>query len=281
MDSSTLYIADTSNHRIVVIQPSSTNAAAILGSGAGAASDKFNQPTDVFVTSSFIYVLDSTNFRVQKWPRNGVNGTTVAGTGTAGTSSTNNAFDLSHGIYVDKYGYLYVSDKKNHRVLRFPPDSTSGTNGTVVAGIGISGSGPSHLNLPYRIVVDDNRNIYIADKNNHRIQMWAYGACAGVTVAGTGTSGSSLNQLSSPISMLVDMNGFIYITDQGNNRILRWSLSSCAGECIAGCSGVSGNATNTLNGPFALAFDSNGSLYVSDNNNHRIQRFSTSSGFGE
>ena len=187
-------------------------------------------------------MLDSNNFRVQKWPRNGVNGTTIAGTGAAGNSSVNNAFGSSNGIYLDRYGYLYVSDRANHRVLRFPPGSTSGTNGTAVAGTGMSGSGPSQLDVPYRIFVDDNRNIYIADKNNHRIQRWAYGACAGVTVAGTGTAGNSANQLSNPLSVLVGVNGFMYITDQGNDRILRWALGSCAGECIAGCSGVSGNA---------------------------------------
>ena len=188
---------------------------------------------------------------------------------------------MSYGIYVDKYGFLYVTDTANDRVLRFPPGSTSGTSATVVAGTGVAGAGPSQLNNPYKAFVDDDLTMYIADTSNHRIQRWSYGACSGVTVAGTGTAGSALNQLSSPASVIVDANGFMYISDFNNHRILRWSLGACAGECIAACSGASGTATNQLNNPFSLAFDSNGLMYVSDKLNHRVQKFSILGGFGE
>ena len=274
VDNTTLYIADHSNNRVVVIQPGSTNATLILGSGAGAISTQFNRPSDIFVTSTSVYVLDTMNYRVQRWPRNGVNGTTVAGiTGSVGTAASNNTFGVSYGIYVDKYGFLYVSDQANHRILRFPPGSTSGTSFVVVAGTGVAGIGPSQLNNPYKAFADDDLTIYIADTGNHRIQRWAYGACSGVTVAGTGTAGSALNQLYNPASVIVDANGFMYISDSGNHRILRWSVGSCSGECIAACSGAPGNTTNQLNNPFSLAFDSNGLMYVSDKLNHRVQQF--------
>ena len=282
VDNTTLFIVDCYNHRVVVIQPGSSNATFILGSGAGPISSQFNQPSDIFVTSTSVYVLDTMNYRVQRWSRNGVNGTTVAGiTSSVGTAASNNTFGVSYGIYVDKYGFLYVTDTANDRVLRFPPGSTSGTSATVVAGTGVAGAGPSQLNNPYKAFVDDDLTMYIADTSNHRIQRWSYGACSGVTVAGTGTAGSALNQLSSPASVIVDANGFMYISDFNNHRILRWSLGACAGECIAACSGASGTATNQLNNPFSLAFDSNGLMYVSDKLNHRVQKFSILGGFGE
>ena len=281
VDNTTLYIADSVNDRVVAIRPGSTNATLILGSGSGAAGNQFNQPTDVFLTSSSIYVLDASNYRVQRWPRNGSNGTTVAGTGTVGTSAANHKFGVSYGIYVDKYGYLYVSDTANHRVLSFPSGSTNGTSGAMVAGTGVAGSGPSQLNGPYKVFVDDDLTMYIADTNNHRIQRWTYGACSGATVAGTGAAGSGLNQLSSPTSVVVDANAFMYISDRGNDRILRWFPGSCTGECIAGCSGTSGTATNKLSAPSSLAFDSNDILYVSDKSNNRVQRFSILGDFGE
>ena len=203
VDNNTLYIADTGNRRVVVVQPGSANATAIFGSGPGSGADQFNQPTDVFVTNTSIYVLDRANYRVQKWARNGVNGTTVAGiTGSAGTSASTITFGNSYGIYVDRYGYLYVSDTANDRVLRFSPGSTSGDSAVVVAGTGTGGTGPSQLKGPYGIFVDDDQNIYIADTGNHRIQRWAYGVCPGVTVAGTGTSGTLDTQLHNPISVI-------------------------------------------------------------------------------
>ena len=282
VDNTTLYIVDCYNHRVVVIQPGSTNATFILGSGAGPISSQFNQPSDIFVTSTSVYVLDTMNYRVQRWSRNGVNGTTVAGiTGSAGTAAGNNTFGASYGIYLGKYGYLYVSDQATHRVLRFPLGSTSGTSAVVVAGTGVAGSGPSQLNSPYKAFVDDGLTMYIADTGNHRIQRWSYGACSGVTVAGTGVAGSALNQLSNPSLVIVDASGFMYISDSNNHRILRWSVGSCSGECIAACAGGAGTTTTTLNNPFSLAFDSNGWLYVSDRLNHRVQKFSLLGGFGE
>ena len=135
-----LYIADKSNHRIVLIQPNSTTAFAVMGSGSGSGAAKFNQTTDLFVTDAFIYVLDAGNYRVQRWSRNGSNGTTVAGiTGSSGSSSNMNRIGYSYGIYLDKDGYLYVADQPNNRILRFPPNSSSGTNGVVVAGTGTPG----------------------------------------------------------------------------------------------------------------------------------------------
>ena len=276
VDSSTLYIADTLNNRVLIVLLSSNNATGIIGS-AGTASNQFNQPTDVFVTSTFIYVLDALNYRVQMWPRNGSNGTTVAGiTGSAGSTTSTATFGYSYGLFVDNAGYLYVSDQPNHRVLRFPPGSTNGTSGIVVAGTGTAGTGPSQLNSPGRVFIDDTKAMFIADMYNHRIQKWTYGACSGVTVAGTGTAGSSVNQLRNPVSVIVDANQYMYISDRNNHRILRWPMGSCAGECIAGCTGSAGFASNQLNAPFAVAFDNNGLLYVSDRSNNRVQKFSLS-----
>ena len=274
VDNSTLYIADTLNNRVLIVLLSSNNATGIIGS-AGTASNQFNQPTDVFVTTTSIYILDALNYRVQKWPRNGTSGITVAGIrGSAGSTASTTTFGYSYSIFVDNAGYLYVSDQPNHRVLRFPPGSTNGTSGIVVAGTGIAGAGPSQLNSPCGIFVDDARAMFIADMYNQRIQKWIYGACSGVTVAGTGTAGSSVNQLRNPVSVTVDANQYMYISDRDNHRILRWPVGSCAGECIAGCTGSAGATANRLNSPFTLAFDNNGLLYVSDRSNNRVQKFS-------
>jgi sugar lactone lactonase YvrE len=92
-------------------------------------------------------------------------------------------------------------------------------------------------------------------------------------VAGNGSSGSSFSQLSLPTALVVDANGYMYILDTNNNRILRWAPNATSGVCIAACTGTSGAQTNQLNFPTGVAFDSNGSMYVSDQNNNRIQKF--------
>ena len=271
VDGTTLYIADKDNHRVVVIKPGSNNATAIIGTAQGAGVSQFSQPTDIFVTSAFVYVLDAANYRVQMWPRNGSSGITVAGTtGSTGNSSSNNTFGFSYGIHVDKDGFIYVSDQPNHRVLRFPPGSNSGT---VVAGTGFAEAGPSQVNGAYRIFVDDTKSIFIADTYNHRIQKWTCGACSGVTVAGTGTVGTTDNQLYYPVAVLVDSNQYMYIGDQGNNRVHRWLVGDCSGQCLVGCTGTYGPAAHQFYYLQSVAFDSQGAMYVSDGGNHRVQKF--------
>ncbi|UJR10866.1 hypothetical protein I4U23_015053 [Adineta vaga] len=144
-----------------------------------------------------------------------------------------------------------------------------------VAGTGGSpGTQAHHLSSPRGMFVDDNLTLYIADYNNHRIQMWKYGARNGTTVAGNGISGSSLSRLSTPSGVFVDSSdGYLYIVDTGNDRIVRWGPNATSGVCIAGCTNTSGTNSNQLYFPVDLAFDNEGSLYVCDNGNNRIQKF--------
>ena len=67
---------------------------------------------------------------------------------------------------------------------------------------------------------------------------------------------------------------YLYIADNGNGRIMKWTGNDLAGgKCVVGCTNTSGSASNQLNGPRDLKFDRHGNLYVSDQGNHRIQKF--------
>jgi sugar lactone lactonase YvrE len=155
-------------------------------------------------------------------------------------------------------------------VIFFAPNSSSWL---VVAGTGTVGSAANEFNNPCGIFIDDAQTLYVADYDNHRIQKWTDTASSGITVAGTGISGSSLAHLSYPNSLVVDTNGYIYIADSGNNRIVKWAPNATSGVCVAACTDTSGNQANQLYNPYALAFDSNGSMYISDAYNNRVQKF--------
>ena len=274
-DNDTLYIADRSNHRVVVKKSDSVNASLIIGTGYGSGLTQMINPADVFVTSDTIFVLDSDNYRIVKWFKNGTNPTIVAGrTGVSGSASSNQTFGSSFQLFVDIYGSIYVSDQNNHRILRFPQNSSNGTTATIVGGTGASGTAPNQLSTPGGLFVDDSLTVFVADTNNHRIQKFKFAACRGETCAGqVGNSGSSLLQLSYPSSVVVDSLGYLYITDKGNNRIVRFAPGASSGLCLVGCSVGSGSRYDQLYSPFTVAFDSGGSLYVSDTSNSRVQRF--------
>jgi hypothetical protein len=181
-------------------------------------------------------------------------------------------------LYVDNNDNIYMSDTENHRVLLVHSNST---NFTIVAGTGVQGPNNDQLNWPYGVFVNHNKTIYIADRYNHRIMKWFSGASAGILAAGDGSPGSSSTQLNEPIHIIVDVNEYMYISDGANARIIRWAPNSNFGICIVACTVTAGTAPTQLNAPHSIAFDSNGSLYVSDWDNHRVQKFQILYSVGE
>ena len=272
-DDDILYIADTGNNRVLMIAPNSTTTTHVLGGDVQSTTLMIYNPTSIFASRTSIYVMDAGSFRVQKWSKDSSNVMTIAGIfGERGDSTSMRTFSNSYSLFVDNYDNLFLSDF-NDRVMRFPWNSTSGTNGVIVAGTGVRGFSSAQLNGPSGIFVTDNGILYIADTNNHRIQKWIIGGSSGVTVAGTRTAGRGPSQLLFPLSVLVDSNGYMYITDNGNDRILRWAPHATIGECMAGCTGYWGVDSSQLNAPVSISFDSNGCLYVSDRQNNRVQKF--------
>lgn len=70
----------------------------------------------------------------------------------------------SGGLFVDKTGAIYYSDRNNHRVLKITPMASSAT---VVAGTsGTYGSLADQLYYPGDIFVDSQGSLFISDQSN-------------------------------------------------------------------------------------------------------------------
>ena len=65
----------------------------------------------------------------------------------------------------------------------------------------------------------------------------------------------------------------MYISESTNGRITRWTLNSNDGVCVAACIGKLGTASTELFLPRSFTFDRNGSIYISDSENYRVQKF--------
>jgi sugar lactone lactonase YvrE len=256
-----LYISDAGNNRVVMVNLNFITNVSIIGSGPGSGLNQFNDPIDVFVTNTSLYVIDANNYRLQETSLDGSNPSMVLNI---------SALNTPYYVYVVNDDNIYLSDTFNNRVVLFLSNST---NFTVVAGTGGMGTNINQLYLPYGIFVDQNGTIYIADCFNNRIMKWLAGASVGSLAAGDGTSGSSSTQLSYPTQIIVDTNEYMYISEFGNSRITRWAPNSSFGVCIAACTGTYGISSTQLSGPFSLAFDSHGSLYVCDTLNNRTQKY--------
>ena len=229
---------------------------------------------------------------------------TVAGTGESlsgfggfggdGGPATNAQLASPVGVAVDGAGNLYIADRRNNRIRKV--DST-GTISTI-AGTGEYGDdgddgdgGPAteaRLRSPTGVAVDGAGNLYIADRNNHRIRkVDSTGTIS--TIAGTGNPayyrgqagdhGPATNaQLLYPTGVALDGAGNLYIADEGQHRIRKVDSTGTIRH-FAGLAGQKGFRRDghpavkaLLNQPADVAVDGAGNLYIADSINRRVRK---------
>jgi hypothetical protein len=135
---------------------------------------------------------------------------------------------------------------------------------------GSTGSGDGEFNLPQRIAVDTNGNVFVTDTaccgGNTRIQKFDNN---GTFLTKWGSEGTGDGQFDGPIGIGVDEIGNVFITDTNNNRIQKFDNG---GKFLAKW-GSAGSGDGEFNVPIDVAVDRSGHVFVADANNHRIQKF--------
>jgi hypothetical protein len=220
----------------------------------------------------------------------------VAGTGL-GRYDGDGAFATNHAVYrpanvsLASNGCLTVADQYNHRIRRIARDGWIETvAGNGAAGFGGDGGAATNaqLRFPADSVQDAAGNLYIADRDNHRIRKVDLGGVI-TTLAGTGVPGFSGDNgpavsaaLNFPSGLALDDAGAcLYIADRDNHCIRRLTLSSrvittVAGAALPGDAGDGGAAASArLRNPTDIVLDSVGNLYIADQNNHKVRWVNT------
>ena len=172
-------------------------------------------------------------------------------------------------IFVDINDVLYCSVNGKHQVVAKSVKNDSALV-KIVAGTSIAGTLSNMLNNPVGIFLGTNFDLYVADCDNNRIQLFRSGQLSATTVAGTGSSISTI-ALNKPTAVVLDANQYLFIADSENNRIIGSGPNGF--RCIVGCSSTSGSSSDQLNKPRSLSFDHYGNIFVTDSDNRRIQKF--------
>lgn len=115
-------------------------------------------------------------------------------------------FHYPTNVALGPTGDIYVTDGYgNARVHRFAPD------GQLKQSWGTPGSGPGEFQVPHGIAVDQRGIVYVADRENSRIQLFS-------------AQGKFLNQwtdVARPCQLVIDPEGWVYVAELGF-RAGRW-----------------------------------------------------------
>jgi sugar lactone lactonase YvrE len=114
-------------------------------------------------------------------------------------------------------------------------------------------------------------------KNNNTVKKSYAGYAGNASIAAgdpAGANGVAANLLNNPFGLFADKHGNIYIADQLNNRVQKWAPGAATGVTVAGSPiGTSGIADSLLYGPTGVYVDSEGSIYIADFGNSRVQKW--------
>jgi sugar lactone lactonase YvrE len=242
----------------------------------GSNSSQLNYPQGVYIDSNQnLYVTDYYGYRVQKYINGSRNGVTIAGISASAGTALNQFGGLRYFAFDATETYMYVTDCDNNRIMRYLTNSTTGTNGTVVAGGTGSGNTNTQLNYPWGIyyLPSVSNYLFITNYYGHSVMKWVPGASSGVFIAGTpGVAGSSATTFNNPMGIKLDINLNMFVVDCNNHRVQMFCYNNQTGTTIAG-TGTAGSSATQLNYPRGIAFDSSMNMYITDPGNVRIQKF--------
>jgi uncharacterized protein (TIGR03437 family) len=337
--SGNVYISDFSAHRVYELAPggtltviAGTGVAGYAGDGGPANAAQLAFPAGLALDSQgSLYIGDTQNHAIRKV--------------TQGVITTFAPAPDATGLKFDASGKLYAANPSAGEILILGPAgattawnvmaydiaaangywyASSGTtvmkttgSGTVLLAAG--GGDPAHgdggpatqarLNHPSGAAMDSAGNLFIADRDNHRIRRVSVSSGVITTVAGTGVPGNLgdgglaiFAELNSPNSVAVDASGNLYIADTGNSRVREvtsdgvihaatnlglvspvyaipdqvgniYIADSAQGEILkAGSNGMPAVLLGGLKSPRGLALDSQGNLYFTESGGGRVGR---------
>jgi uncharacterized protein (TIGR03437 family) len=289
-----LYIADSNNGRLRVVNLTSLVISTVAGGGAslqdGPPLQAILSPNGITLDGGGNVLVADINYRrVRRVTQQAI--TTIAGvlpTRDAGdnVAATSTALLDPFGVAIDSGNNLFIADMVDNRIRKVSPAGII----TTVTGDGVPGfggdNGPAinaEIGTPLGLGFDPAGNLYLAPGDIRRIAPdGTITRVAGNGVVGFSGDGGPATSAAmiGPTDAVGDAAGNLYITDRGNSVIRRVDpsgiITTIAGTRVAGFGGDGGPAKSAeLFQPFQLALDHAGNLYVADWGNSRVRKITT------
>lgn len=269
-----LYIVDSGNNRVQRIGTSGTFIEKWGSAGTG--SSQFNAPRGVQIGSDgHPYVCDYGNDRLQRFDDNASHafvesisqanpdGIGIAtgdvlwvsnadGDTLAEWDEQADALSAPTAIATNQStGRIYVGDDGNDRIVFLDSD------GSYLGQWGSFGSAAGQFaGIAGMAIHPTSDEVYVTDSSG-RVQVFnADGAYQRVWIAGTTPTG-------------ITIQGHVFVTDNSDDVVREYTT---AGDSI-GTIGATGSGDGQLSFPIGIGFDSSGNLFVVDQGNNRVQKF--------
>ena len=279
--------------------------------GGAVAANTLNGPGPLtFDAAGNLWICDSFNHRLLRYDAP-IAGTAsivlgqadfVSGSLNAGVGAGANTLATPSGIVVDATGGVWVGDTVNNRVLRYPAPVSSGMSATLALGqtnltnhaANRGGAVAANtVNQPSGLALDAAGALWVSDTNNHRALRFLPAFATGMNasrVLGQPDFVHNTDDLvnargfHNPWFVVVDSTrNRAFVSDGGNSRVLWWNNASSLtmgkpadgvlGQQDFNSNGGAPVTAKSLAGPIGLAVDALGALWVADDNNNRVLRF--------
>lgn len=255
-----IYVADSSDDRIVKFDPSGNYVMQFGTSGRG--NGQFMEPRGVAVDGSGdIYVADTTNNRIEKFDPSGK---FLLKFGSDGTGK--GEFHGPYSIAVGKSGNVYVGDVGNARVQKFDSD------GNFILEFGSRGRGNGQFDDLGRIAVDNSGYVYVTDVLQGIEKFDSKGDYISNIPLKATLSG---NNAPDAYGIALDNKGGIFVAGDNQARIQKFDPQ---GNFVSEF-GSFGSGKGQFNHPGAIAIDPSRYILVADSDNNRIEKIDSSGKF--
>ena len=298
-----VWILDFGNHRIEKFDPSGNFLAKVGSYGSG--DGQLNFPTAITIAANGdLLVVDTLNYRIERFSSSGA---FISKFGSYGAA--NGQFQYPRGIAVDAAGNIWVSDAGQGRLQKF------NSSGTFLQAVATKGSGTGQLGEPVGIDVAPSGDIWVADWQNNRISIFS---AAGAFIKSLGSTGTGDGQFKGPADVDVDKLGNVWVADYNNQRVQQvdlvgqfkskfgtsgmpvavgadskghlWIPDNIANNvqqwqvpierpAFISAFGSVGSADGKLQAPGGVALGIDGTIWVVDKTNNRIQHFDSAGNF--
>ena len=159
-------------------------------------------------------------------------------------------------VAIGPAGEIYVAQghgQGDPRILKFD------RRGALLASWGGKGSAPGRFDIAHSIVVDEKGTVYVADRQNRRVQLFRP----------DGTFIESWTFAGLPCGLSIGADGQMYLVSGFAGQILRLDPR---GRTLA-ATGQPGKGLGEFGEAHYLAFGANGEIYVADTVNARLHKF--------